>query len=123
MKTFKLFYETKAFVCCIFEKVKQKAMTKAKKKERPDQVVFNEETGKYDAALKPYGTNVGAPSIKTTQINNWKNIGINKVNHSIKQKFDELQKQYQEMMEEYKWNELIYATEFNFEPQIGETYY
>ena len=63
----------------------------AKKKERPDQVVFNDETQKYDAALKPYGTNVGAPSIKTTEISNWKNIGINKVNHSMKQKFDELQ--------------------------------
>lgn len=96
---------------------------KKKKKERPDQVVFNDETQKYDAALKPYGTNVGAPSIKTTEINNWKNIGINKVNHNLKQKFDELQTEYQRLMEEFQWNELIYSTEYNFEPQIGETYY
>lgn len=95
----------------------------AKSKERPDQVVFNDQTQKYDAALKPYGTNVGAPSIKTTEISNWKNIGIAKVNHSLKQKFEELQSEYQNLMEEYHWNELIYTTEYNFEPQIGETYY
>ena len=31
------------------------------KDKKPDQVVFNEDTQKYDAALKPYATNVGAP--------------------------------------------------------------
>ena len=34
-------------------------------KKKPDQVVYNEEQQKYDAALTPYATNVGAPAIIT----------------------------------------------------------
>ena len=78
---------------------------------------------KYDAALKPYGTNIGAPSIKPTDLSTWKNVGIAKVNHNLKQKFDELQAAYHQMMEEFRWNELIYTTEYHFEPNIGETYF
>ena len=33
---------------------------------KPDLVVFNEETQKYDAALKPYGTSASSPVIKPT---------------------------------------------------------
>ena len=33
---------------------------------KPDQIVFNEDTQRYDAALKPYATNVGAPAIKVS---------------------------------------------------------
>ena len=90
---------------------------------KPDQIVFDEKTGRYDAALKEYGTNVGAPSISTTNVKTWKNVGISKVNHMLKQKFNELQEEYERMMEEYKWNDLIYNTEYNFEPIIGETYH
>ena len=35
-------------------------------KKKPDNVVFNAEDQKYYAALKPYGTNLGAPIITTT---------------------------------------------------------
>lgn len=90
---------------------------------KPDQVVFDEKTGRYDAAVKEYGTNVGAPSITTTNVKTWKNVGISKVNHMLKQKFNELQEEYDRMMEEYKWNDLIYNTEYNFEPIIGEIYH
>ena len=33
------------------------------KEKKPDNVVFNTETQKYDAYLKPYATSVGAPII------------------------------------------------------------
>ncbi len=98
-------------------------MTKQNKEKKPDQVVFDEKSGRYDAAVKEYGTNVGAPSISTTNVKTWKNVGISKVNHMLKQKFNELQAEYERMMDEYKWNDLIYNTEYNFEPIIGELYY
>ena len=98
-------------------------MSEQKKEKKPDQVVFDENTGRYDAAIKAYGTNVGAPSISTTNVKTWKNVGISKVNHMLKQKFSELQEEYERMMEEYKWNDLIYNTEYNFEPIIGEIYH
>ncbi len=53
-------------------------MTEDKK---PDNVVFNPETQKYDAALKPYSTSVGAPVITVADTIAWKNRSINKINH------------------------------------------
>ena len=45
-------------------------------KKKPDQVVYNEEKGKYDAALTPYATNLGAPAIVTDDVTTWKNSNL-----------------------------------------------
>ncbi len=90
---------------------------------KPDNVVFNEKTKTYDAALKPYGTNLSAPSIKTTDTIAWKNKGIAKLNHNIERRYQELKKQYNLLMEEIEHNNLVYSSKFTFEPIIGEVYY
>ncbi|MFD1550630.1 DUF2452 domain-containing protein [Putridiphycobacter roseus] len=90
---------------------------------RPDNVVFNTKTNQYDASLKPYPTNVGAPVITTTDTQVWKNRSINKVNHKVATRYLELQNAYQEMMAEFEYNNLIFKAIFNFEPIIGETYH
>lgn len=92
-------------------------------KKRPDNVVFNEKTQKYDAAIKPYGTNVGAPAIVSTDTSAWKNRSINKVNHKIQTKYLELRAEYEKMMQEFEYNKLIFDAKFSFEPVIGETYH
>ena len=90
---------------------------------KPDNVVFNEETQKYDAALKPYATSVGAPVITTTDTIAWKNRSIKKVNHSVKAKYLELKAAYDAMLEEYEYNKLIFDATFSFEPIIGQVYH
>lgn len=90
---------------------------------KPDQVVFNEETQRYDAALKPYATNVGAPAIKVSDNSTWKNRNIHKANTQIKAKYLELKAEYDKMMEELEYNNLVYSARYNFEPLIGETYH
>ncbi len=90
---------------------------------KPDNVVFNEENQKYDAALKPYATSVGAPVITTVDTIAWKNRSINKVNHKVAAKYLELKNEYDKMMEEFENNKLIFEAKFNFEPIIGETYH
>ena len=90
---------------------------------KPDNVVYNAEEGTYDAALKPYGTNVGAPAIKTTDTLAWKNRSINKVNHKIQTKYQELKAEYEKMLEEYEYNKLIFEAKFSFEPIIGDVYH
>ena len=95
-------------------------MTEEKK---PDSVVFNTETQKYDAALKPYATNVGAPVITTTDTNAWKNRSINKINHKVEAKYLELKAAYEKMMQEFEYNNLIFESKFTFEPIIGEVYH
>ena len=90
---------------------------------KPDNVVFNPETKKYDAALKPYATNVGAPIIIATDSIAWKNRSINNVNHKVKTKYSELKAEYEKMMQEFEYNNLIFAAKFTFEPIVGEIYH
>ncbi len=95
-------------------------MTKSKK---PDNVVYNEEEKKYDAALKPYGTNVGAPAIYTVDTIAWKNRNLDKVNKQFGARYHEIKSQYDSMMEQFEYNELVYGAKFNFEPIIGYNYH
>ncbi|RZS99847.1 DUF2452 domain-containing protein [Aquimarina brevivitae] len=93
------------------------------KKKKPDAVVFDEEQGKYDAALKPYTTNVGAPAIEIGDTIAWKNNNIHKVNKQVKAQFDEIKAQYEALMTKYEYNNLIYNARFSFEPVVGNVYY
>ncbi|MBT8313758.1 MAG: DUF2452 domain-containing protein [Maribacter sp.] len=95
-------------------------MTEEKK---PDNVVFNTDSQKYDAALKPYATNVGAPVIQATDTLAWKNRSINKINHRMQTKFLELKVEYEKMMREFEDNELILKSNFSFEPILGKVYH
>ena len=90
---------------------------------KPDTVVFNEDTQQYDAALKPYATSVGAPVITTTDTIAWKNRSINKLNHKVQTRFQEIKNQYEQLMNEFEYNNLIYSAKFSFEPIIGQTYH
>ena len=89
---------------------------------KPDNVVYSKEEGYYAHKL-PYATNVGAPAIKTENVDVWKQRGVNKVNKHLTSKFEELKEEYHKLVDEYRWNELVYTAKFSFEPVIGETYH
>ena len=95
-------------------------MSKAKK---PDQIVFNDATQRYDAYLKPYATNVGAPAIQVTDNSSWKTRNIHKANKQIKAKYLELKAEYEKMMTSLEYNTLVYNARYTFEPLVGETYH
>jgi hypothetical protein len=88
----------------------------------PDNVVYSVEEG-FNANILPYATNVGAPVIRVDDVVSWKSRGIDNVNKELGNKFNELRSQYQKLMEEYEWNELVYSAKFSFEPVIGEIYH
>lgn len=90
---------------------------------KPDNVVFNTDTNRYDAALKPYATSVGAPVITSTDTTAWKNRSINKTNHKLNAKYLELKAEYEKMTKEIEYNNLIFNSHFSFEPVIGEVYH
>ena len=92
-------------------------------KKKPDLVVFNEETGQYDAALKPYGTSASSPVIKPLNTASCKNDGIQRVNKQLKSKFDEVKAEYEALMQKFEYNDLIYNAKFSFEPIFGENYH
>lgn len=92
------------------------------KKERPDNIVYSDEKG-YNASLLPYATSVGAPAIRVDDVVSWKSRGIHNVNKEFENKFNELKLQYQKLMEEFEWNDIVYNAKFSFEPVVGETYH
>ena len=89
---------------------------------KPDNVVFSDEKG-YNASVLPYATNVGAPAIRMDDVVSWKNRNISTVNKEFENKFKELKSQYESLMQEFEFNELVYSAKFSFEPVIGETYH
>ena len=90
---------------------------------KPDLVVFDEDTQQYNAAMIPYATSASSPVIKPLNTATWRNDGVDRVNKQFKSKFDELRREYEEMMEKFTYNDLVYNAKFNFEPIIGEVYY
>lgn len=83
---------------------------------KPDNVADN-------PGLLPYANNVGAPAIIVDDIKHWKQPRVNNVNKQFLSKFEELKQEYQKLIDEYKWNELVYKSKFNFEPVINEIYH
>lgn len=90
---------------------------------KPDNVVFNTETQKYDASLKSYPTAVGAPVITPIDSSAWKNRSIARINHKIEAKYLELKTEFTKIMQEFEYNKLIFEAKFTFEPVIGEVYH
>ena len=88
----------------------------------PDNVVYSDEKGYY-AKLLPYASNVGAPAIKINDVASWKVSGINKVNKEIASRFKDLKDEYNKILKEFQWNELVYNAKFSFEPVVGEIYH
>ena len=94
-----------------------------KKDKKPDLVVFNEETQQYDAALKPYGTSASSPVIKPLNTATWRNDGVQRVNKQFKSKFEEVRKEYEELIQKFQYNDLVYNSKCSFEPNVGEVYH
>lgn len=92
------------------------------KDKKPDNIVYVDEIG-YNANVLPYGTSVGAPVIRVDDIVSWKSRGITNVNKEFANKFDELKLQYENLIQEFEWNELVYSSKFSFEPVVGEIYH
>ncbi|QSS97053.1 DUF2452 domain-containing protein [Psychroflexus sp. ALD_RP9] len=93
------------------------------KSKKPDQVVFNSETEKYEASILPYGTNSSAPKITPNDLTGWKNSNVAKVNHQINTEYENLKSQFEDLMDKFKYNNLIYSAKFNFEPIVGQIYH
>ncbi len=92
-------------------------------KTRPDQVVYDEETGKYNASLLPYATSVSGPSFKANDLTLWKNNSAGKVSAHFKTRFEEIKAEYKSMVDQFSWNEIVYTAKFSFEPIVGQEYH
>lgn len=83
---------------------------------RPDSFAEN-------AKLLPYGSNVGAPPIKPTNITAFKMTSVDKVNKVYNKKFNELVEQMESLRESFTITQEVYDSNYKFEPIIGEIYH
>lgn len=97
-------------------------MKKQKTKRIPDLVVYNEEKGYYSKELT-YGSNVGAPAIKMEDVGGWKQTQANIANKQFKSRYDELKAEFQKLIDEVNWNDLVYTSKYSFIPVMGEIYH
>jgi len=87
-------------------------------KKIPDNVVFND--GKFDANTKNYPTTISAPSFAPISIDRSDSIKADKYFSS---RLNELKSEYEDLVDEYKWSNIIYNALYNFQPILGELYY
>jgi len=92
-------------------------------KKKPDNIVWNKDTRKYEASILPYGTNVSAPAIILDDVGAFKERGVNKVQKTFNAKYKEIVDEYNDLLDSVKLNNLIYNSKYSFEPVIGEIYH
>jgi|TARA_R110000744_G_scaffold234882_1_gene352553 hypothetical protein len=86
----------------------------------PDNVVYNYETKEFDAKIKAYPTSVGASKFEPIKVDKSDSIKANKYFES---RLDELKGEYKRLVEEYNWTSLVYKSNYNFQPILGEPYH
>ncbi len=90
------------------------------KKKYPDNIVYNETTGKFDANLKNYPTTVGSQKFEPIVVDKSEGIKADKFFNS---RLTELKKEYELLVSKYVDTKLVYGSDYNFQPIVGETYH
>lgn len=73
--------------------------------------------------LLPYGIVPQAPAIVVPDVALFRKDNARSVQSYFDTRFTELQRQYQELLQEVKINDLIYSARYSFIPRQGATYY
>ena len=76
-----------------------------------------------EGAYLPYPTSTLSPKIIPNDLSTFKSRGISQVERELQQKLVEIREEYIEVVDHYNWNKLVYESEINFEPVIGNIYY
>ena len=90
---------------------------------KPDNVAYDEKSGKYNASVLPYATNVSGPVIKLDDVGAFKERGVHRVQKTFNAKYKELVDDYNHLIDEVELNDMIYNSKYSFEPVIGEIYH
>lgn len=90
------------------------------KKKYPDQIVFDYEKQIYDSNLKNFPTTIGSPNFKPLIID--KSSTYNARNY-FNSRFEELKKEYEELLFEMNWTKILYESEYSFQPITGKNYH
>jgi len=76
-----------------------------------------------DRRLKSYPTEIGSQRFSPDDITLFKIEKTNKLKHHYTSKYEEIQKEYQKLMNEISINERLYLAKHNFQPIPGHSYF
>ncbi len=76
-----------------------------------------------EGAYLPYPTSTLSPKIVPNDLSTFKSRGISQVERELQQKLIKIREEYIEVVDHYNWNKLVYESEINFEPVIGNIYH
>lgn len=83
----------------------------------------DQEDDKPSRAFLPYPASTLSPQIVPADLSTFKARGISQVERDLHQKLTEIREDYLAAVEHFNWNKLIYESDINFEPVVGETYH
>jgi hypothetical protein len=85
--------------------------------EKPDDVADNPHS-------LPYASDRAAPVIKPdNNVAGWKVGAVVSANKHYEDRFNDIKRQFQEFVEEFKWNEIMFNAEMRIKPVVGKSYY
>ena len=76
-----------------------------------------------EGAYLPYPTSTLSPKIIPNDLSTFKSRGVSQVERELQQKLIKIREEYIEVVDHYNWNKLVYESEINFEPVIGNIYH
>tara|TARA_B100001123_G_scaffold142162_1_gene165149 strand:+ start:199 stop:567 length:369 start_codon:yes stop_codon:yes gene_type:complete len=74
-------------------------------------------------SLLKYAGEISSPVIKQDDVKAWESDSLKSVNDHFNERFEEIKKEYAKLIEEFKWNDLIYKSKYSFKPIQGKTYH
>lgn len=83
---------------------------------KPDNVADN-------PGILPYGSNIGAPSFRPTDLTAFKQNGISKVEKVFDKRYKEIVEQAETLQKSFMITQEVYESKYKFEPLIGEIYH
>jgi hypothetical protein len=74
-------------------------------------------------SILPYDVERGGQAIQLLDLTVFQTKQQNSLNKYIKAKIDDIQEEYHNLLEIYKWNEYVMSFKINFEPIVGRVYH
>ena len=74
-------------------------------------------------SLLKYAGEISSPFIKQDDIKKWESDAVKTVNDHFSQRFNEIKKEYSNLIEEFQWNDLVYKSNYSFKPIQGKIYH
>ena len=91
-------------------------------KKKPELVVWNKVDG-YDANLKPYPTNLGAPLFSLPKVSIARTEASKKMIDVFEKERQEIIERIEKLYNEYDTSVMVWESKISFEPIVGKTYY